>query len=87
MSSDKYEVLPLPTHIGGIIDKNNNIVKPFIAAYFPDELLIKMGWDKKTRLELAVEKGFLKIFKSDSDPEELFYTTNELSYLPLEDEP
>jgi hypothetical protein len=77
----------MTTHIGGIIDKHNNIVKPFIAAYFPDELLTKMGWNKRTRLELTVEKGYLKIIKSESDdPAELYFDLGELTYVPLEDE-
>lgn len=85
MSSDKYDVLTLPVHLGSILDKNDNRLKPFIGIYFPVELLIKMGWTKDTHLQLSVEKDFLKICKSDTHPEELFFDLNELTYEPLEE--
>lgn len=77
--SDFYDVLILPTHIGAIKDRENNTVKPFIAAYLPDELLKKMDWTKETRLRLSVEKGYLKIEKTDSD-EQFYFDSKELTY-------
>jgi hypothetical protein len=85
--SDNYDVLPLPVHLGNILDKNNNRIKPFVGIYFPVELLNKMGWTKDTRLQMSVEKGFLKIFQTDADQEEFSFDFNELTYVPLEDEP
>ena len=82
--SDIYDVLPIPTTIGKVINKQNNRLKPFVAVYFPKEILDKMHWDKKTRLTLSVEKNFLKISKNESREEECF--TDELVYVPLEDE-
>jgi hypothetical protein len=48
-------------HLGGIIDRDQNEIKPFVGIYFPVELLEKMGWTSKTYLVLTVEDGFLKI--------------------------
>lgn len=81
--SENYDVLPLPTHIGSVIDKQNNRLKPFVAVYFPVEILNKMKWDRKARLTLSIEKGHLKIYQNDSGEE---YFTNELVYEPIEDE-
>ena len=87
MSAETYDVLPMPTHIGNIFDKHNNVLKPFVAAYFPEEILKQIGWTKKDNLKLSIEKGFLKIYKSDAEPDsDYFAVTNELTYEPLEDE-
>ena len=83
--SDIYDVLPLPTHLGAIRDKESNLLKPFVAVYFPDEILNKMKWSRETRLILSVEKGFLKIEKVEDDRETFFFETNELTYEPFDD--
>lgn len=85
MSSDNYDVLPIPVHIGSIIDKETNIIKPFVGIYFPAELLKKMKWNKETRLTLSVEKDCLKIVR-DETRDEFIYDTNELMYIPIEEE-
>lgn len=83
--SDLYDVLPIPTHLGSIIDKETQIIKPFVGIYFPAELLAKMKWTKDTRLSLAVEKDGLRIYADESrDP--FIYDVNELVYVPVEDE-
>ena len=83
MLGDTYEVLPLPVKIGDEIRKQNPHFKPFIAVYFPDELLYEMKWSKDTRLKLVIEKDGLKIKPSDAGEE--FYT-NELIYVPLDED-
>lgn len=83
---DLYDVLPIAVNLGGIVDKENNVVKPFVGVYFPTELLDKMKWDKKTRLTLSVEKDSVKIFKSDNDREDYFITTRELIYEPIDED-
>lgn len=75
----------MPVHLGAIKDRENNSIKPFVGVYFPVELLQKMGWTEKTNLVLSVEKGFLKIEKSDN-PETIVYDINELVYEPFEDD-
>lgn len=79
-STDNYDVLPLPVHLGGIIDREKNEIKPFVGIYFPVELLEKMGWTNKTYLQLSVEDGFLKIFAPFEEKERL---PGELEYLLL----
>lgn len=82
--SDDYDVLPLPTHIGGIINKHSDLIKPFVGVYFPQELLDKMKWSKGDRLTLRVQKDGLKIFKDEADREPFFYDTHELIYEDIE---
>lgn len=86
MSTETYDLKPIGTHPGKIYDKHNNILKPFVAAYIPEEILQKMGWTNKDNLKVSLEKGFLKIYKSDAAPDaDYFTTTNELTYEPLEE--
>ena len=87
MSSDKYDVLPIPTHLGSVVDKKENRIKPFIGIYFPAELLEKMKWTENTQLTLAVENGFLKIYQ-DKEREEIFIydEPGELVYVPIGEE-
>lgn len=84
MTGDTYDVLPLPVEISEEIRKQNPHFKPFIAVYFPDELLKEKGWSKDTMLKLVVEKDGLKIKTNDS--REIFSFTNELIYIPIEGE-
>lgn len=87
MSSELYDVLPLPVTLGNIIDKNNNRLKPFVGIYFPVELLDKMKWSKDTRLILTIEKGYLKIVEREGAAEaDLLFDLNELRYVPLEED-
>ena len=83
--SDHYDVLPIPVHLGGIVDKKTNVVKPLVGIYFPAELLKKMKWTKESRLTLAVEKDGLRIFRDESR-EPFIYDVNELVYELDEDE-
>ena len=83
---DYYDVLPIPVTLGGIYDKENNVVKPFVGVYFPAELLDKMGWKKETQLTLSVEKDCVKIFMAAADREDYFITTRELIYEPVGEE-
>ena len=85
--SDNYAVLPISTHLGEIRDKENNELKPFVAIYFPDEILKKMKWTRETNLLLSVEKDCLKIVKAGSDREDdYFVLLGELTYEPDCDE-
>ncbi|HRH44675.1 MAG TPA: hypothetical protein PKY82_23765 [Pyrinomonadaceae bacterium] len=59
-------------------------MKPYVAIYFPDEILQKLKWTRETRLKLSIEKGYLKIEKSDSD-EPLYFDFNDLTYEMDED--
>ncbi len=83
---DYYDVLPIPVTLGGIYDKENNVVKPFVGVYFPAELLEKMKWTKETQLTLSVEKDCVKIFQAAPGREDYFITTRELIYEPVEDD-
>ena len=71
--SDNYAVLPISTHLGEIRDKENNQLKPFVAIYFPDELMEKMKWTKETNLILSVEKDCLKIKSLGDDREDNYF--------------
>lgn len=83
---DYYDVLPIPVTLGGIYDKDKNVVKPFVGVYFPAELLEKMKWTKETRLTLSVEKDCVKIFQAEPGREDYFIKTRELTYEPVEDD-
>lgn len=85
MSSDIYNVLSLPVHIGAIKDREQNSIKPFVGVYFPVELLQKMGWNEKSKLKLSVEKGFLKIEKAGEDEPEFYPDLGELTYEPFDE--
>ena len=84
--ADLYDVLPIAVNPGGIVDKENMVVKPFVGVYFPAELLDKMKWSKDTRLTLSVEKDGVKIFQSAADREDYFTTTRGLTYEPIDEE-
>jgi hypothetical protein len=82
MPEEIYDVLPLPVHLGGIIDREHHEIKPFIGIYVPIELLEKMGWTDKTPLTLSVEDGYLKIFNHFEEEEKI---PGRLEYVSLED--
>lgn len=65
MDDSTYEVLPLPVNLFGEIDKENEDIKPFVAAYFPAELLTKMGWTRKTPLNVTIDGETLIICKKE----------------------
>ena len=87
MNNNNYGVLPIPTHLGNIIDRDNNHLKPFVAIYFPVEIFTKMGWIKETNLIMSVEKGFLKIRQSGDDIADNYYKLpRELIYEAIDED-
>lgn len=65
---DSYDVLPLPINIFRHLE-NEAEVKPFIAVYFPADLLERMNWNRKTPLNLIVDGETLIISKKDLEYE------------------
>jgi hypothetical protein len=63
--SEVYEVLPLPVNIFSQIEQSADEIKPFIAVYFPADLLSKMKWTKKTLLIVTIDGDNLVISKKE----------------------
>jgi hypothetical protein len=84
MRGDIYDVLPLPVKISDEIRKQNPHFKPFVAVYFPAEMLAEMKWTDNMKLHLTIEKDGLKITANEPGIEN--FTTNELVYVPLDED-
>lgn len=67
-NSDSYDVLPLPINIFNHLEAEAE-VKPFIAVYFPADLLERMHWNKKTPLNLIIDGETLIISKKELEYE------------------
>jgi hypothetical protein len=65
---ENYDVLPLPVNIFRQLEDEAE-VKPFVAVYFPAELLDRMKWTRKTPLNLIVDGETLIISKKDLEYE------------------
>ena len=65
---DQYDVLPLPVNLFEQPGNQVNL-KPFVAVYFPAELLEKMRWNRKTPLSLLIDGETLLISKKDLEYE------------------
>ncbi|HQU83883.1 MAG TPA: hypothetical protein PKY59_12185 [Pyrinomonadaceae bacterium] len=63
--SEVYEVLPLSVNIFNQIETSADEIKPFIAVYFPADLLSQMNWTKKTPLIVTIDGSNLIISKKE----------------------
>lgn len=66
--SETFEVLPLSVNIFRDLEDEAE-VKPFVAVYFPAELLEKMNWTRKTPLTLSIDGVNLVISKKELEYE------------------
>ena len=69
MSTENYDVLPMPVNLFGEYEKFDEDVKPFVGVYFPAELLARMNWTRKTRLTISPDGECLIICKKDLEYE------------------
>lgn len=66
--SDNFDVLPLSVNIFRHLEDEAE-VKPFVAVYFPAELLDRMKWNRKTPLTLIIDGENLVISKKELEYE------------------
>lgn len=81
MLKDQYDLLPFPTKLDKVFQKNRLNLKTHAMAYIPEELLAEMGWSRESRLVITVEKGYLRIDKTEGEIDENYFNLpGELRY-------
>jgi hypothetical protein len=66
--AESYDVLLLPVNIFRQLEDEAE-VKPFVAVYFPAELLDRLNWTRKTPLNLSIDGETLVISKKELEYE------------------